>query len=324
MVSVVLYSDQPILAKGLGAVIAADPALELIASCSKVAALKEHLANQAPHLAVLETTPDITLAALRELQSLAPGCKLILWTDSIAGDFALQALNLGVRGILRKTLPVEAHRLCLHRVYSGGLWFEKSLTDSVRDRCVLLTARESQLVSMLARGLKNKEIAGELGITEGTVKVYLHHLFQKSGAKDRLRLGLQGLKSLGMSDISPVDRGELRSLVIDPIMPAIESELALLESPAVLAQLLSAWPAYSPLAAASPGVPLKPAPLAEALLPREQPVRKRQYRDRVCSCGDCGRCKGNARWNRIFDEKFADPSYYGPKSFRHNSPLGGV
>jgi len=55
---------------------------------------------------------------------------------------------------------------------------------------------------MLARGLKSKEISGELGITEGTVKVYLSHLFQKSGAKDRFELALQGLKNLGMAGIS--------------------------------------------------------------------------------------------------------------------------
>jgi two-component system nitrate/nitrite response regulator NarL len=218
MVRVVIHSDQPILAKGLETVIAADPALELDAFCVEVAALKEHLANADPDLAVLDLTPEVTSAALNELQSLAPGCKLILWTNSIAGDFALKALTIGIRGILRKTLPVEAHRQCLHRVYSGGLWFEKSLTDSFRAaRSVSLTGRESQLVAMLSRGLKNKEISCELGITEGTVKVYMSHLFQKSGAKDRLDLALQGLKNLSMAGISTAEQGGLRSLVMEPV-----------------------------------------------------------------------------------------------------------
>src|ERR1035438_4484567 len=118
-----------------------------------------------PDLAVLDLTPEITSAALNELQNLAPESKLILWTNTIAGDFALQALTIGIRGVLRKTLPLEAYRQCLHRVYSGDLWFEKSLMDSLRSaRRVSLTKRESQLVSMLARGLKNKEISCELGI----------------------------------------------------------------------------------------------------------------------------------------------------------------
>jgi len=218
MVRVVIYSDQPILAKGLESLIADDPALDLTASCSNVAALKEHLASESPDLAVLDLTSEITSAALYELQNLALESKLILWTNSIAGDFALQALTIGIRGVLRKTLSLEAHRQCLHRVYSGELWFEKSLTDSFRAvRRVSLTPRESQLVTMLSRGLKNKEISCELGITEGTVKVYLSHLFQKSGTKDRFDLALQGLKNFSMSGISTEGQGGLRSLVMDPV-----------------------------------------------------------------------------------------------------------
>jgi two-component system, NarL family, nitrate/nitrite response regulator NarL len=218
MVRVVIYSDQPILAKGLASLIAADPALELNACCSKVAALKEHLANKKPDLVVLDLTPEITSAALSELQCLAPKSKLILWTNSIAADFALQALTAGIRGVLRKTLSLEAHRQCLHRVYSGDLWFEKSLTDSFRAaRRVSLTGRESQLVSMLARGLKNKEISCELGLTEGTVKVYLSHLFQKSGTRDRFDLALHGLKNLSLAGVPAEGQGRLHSLMMDPL-----------------------------------------------------------------------------------------------------------
>jgi two-component system nitrate/nitrite response regulator NarL len=217
MVRIIIYSDQPILAKGLESLIASDPALQLHACCSKVAALKELLANDTPDLAVLDLTPEITAAALHELQTLAPESKIILWTNTIAGDFALRALTMGVRGVLRKTLPLDAHRQCLHRVAAGDLWFEKSLTDSFRAaRRVSLSPRESQLVSMLVRGLKNKEISHQLGITEGTVKVYLSHLFQKSGAKDRFELALQGIKNLGMAGIAASDQGGLRSLMMEP------------------------------------------------------------------------------------------------------------
>src|SRR5580698_8422988 len=186
MIRVAVYSDQPILAEGLQSLIVADPAFALTAYCSNVAALKEHLANENPDLAVLDLTPEITSATLNDLQNLAPECKLILWTNSIAGDLALQAFTIGIRCVLRKTLAVEAHLHCLQKVCSGELWFEKSLTDSFRTaKRVALTDRESQLVTLLSRGYKNKEISQALGITEGTVKVYLSHLFQKTGAKDR-------------------------------------------------------------------------------------------------------------------------------------------
>jgi DNA-binding NarL/FixJ family response regulator len=218
MVKIIAYSNQPILVKGLETLIAGDPALEFNAYCSNVAALKEHLANNNPDLAVLDLTLEITSPTLQELRDLAPDCKLILWTNSIAADFALQALSIGVRGVLRRNLPVESCLQCLHRVASGELWFEKSLTDSFRaGRRVSLSPRESQLVGMLARGLKNKEMSHELGITEGTVKVYLSHLFTKAGARDRFAMALQVLKNLGMAGVTADRQGGLRSLVLEPI-----------------------------------------------------------------------------------------------------------
>jgi len=60
---------------------------------------------------------------------------------------------------------------------------------------VHLSRRQSQLVGLLVQGLKNKEIATSLGISEGTVKAYLTTLFEKVGAKDRFELALYGLKN---------------------------------------------------------------------------------------------------------------------------------
>jgi DNA-binding CsgD family transcriptional regulator len=61
---------------------------------------------------------------------------------------------------------------------------------------VALTPRQGQIVALVAQGLKNKEIAFSLGITEGTVKVYLYKLFKKLGINDRLDMALYGRKNL--------------------------------------------------------------------------------------------------------------------------------
>jgi hypothetical protein len=98
-------------------------------------------------------------------------------------------------------------------------------------------------------------------------------------------------------------------------MPIIESDEVLLESPAVLARLLGMHLATFSQPPGRRAVRLQ-APTA--------PGRPRQHRSRACSCGSCGRCRDNARWNRIFDEKFADPSYYGSVPVRHNSSLAGI
>ena len=136
-------------------------------------------------------------------------------------ELALQAMSLGVRGILRKTLPTETLLRCLTRVNEGELWFEKSLTDSIMSaRRYSLTRREGQLVSLLSQGLKNKEIATALTISEGTVKVYLSRLFQKLGVKDRFELALYGLKNLtpggGALETTPHGAGQQPNPVWQP------------------------------------------------------------------------------------------------------------
>src|SRR5450759_2395324 len=99
---------------------------------------------------------------------------------------------------------------------------EKALTDSfLCARRVALTQREGQLVSLLSQGLKNKEIATTLMISEGTVKVYLSRLFQKVGVKDRFELALFGLKNLTTGQLPVGEKGHrsampgLRSLVLE-------------------------------------------------------------------------------------------------------------
>jgi DNA-binding NarL/FixJ family response regulator len=129
---------------------------------------------------------------------------------------ALQAMSLGIRGVLRKTVPVETLVRCLTRVGDGELWFEKALTDSIMGaRRYSLTRREGQLVALLSQGLKNKEIATALTISEGTVKVYLSRLFQKLGVKDRFELALYGLKNLAPG--AATGDGEALSKPVAPI-----------------------------------------------------------------------------------------------------------
>src|SRR5205814_1302989 len=73
----------------------------------------------------------------------------------------------------------------------------RSLSMSLLNaRAINLSKRQRQLIELLVQGLKNKEIAFRLGISEGTVKAYLTTLFEKVGAKDRFELALYGLKHL--------------------------------------------------------------------------------------------------------------------------------
>jgi DNA-binding NarL/FixJ family response regulator len=197
MVNLLLCSDEPVLAEGLSRILAGSEGLQLISYCTRTDDLREQLVRLQPDLVLIDLTTGFSFGLLNGLQEVAPQTKFVLWVHTISTELALQAMGLGVRGILRKTLPVETLLRCLNRVNEGELWFEKSLTDCIMSaRRYSLTRREGQLVSLLSQGLKNKEIATALDISEGTVKVYLSRLFQKLGVKDRFELALYGLRNL--------------------------------------------------------------------------------------------------------------------------------
>jgi len=117
-------------------------------------------------------------------------------------------------------------------------------------------------------------------------------------------------------------------------MPVVESEVLVLESSATLAHILLTWRA--PLISKT-GRPTRQVEAVEpvsaqkramdstqaGISPRPQLVQSVR-RPRVCQCKVCERCLDNARWDRIFNEKFADPTYYGKLTVRHNSTLASI
>lgn len=196
MTAVAMYSEQPILAAGIQAVMASLEDVTLQASFSDLDALMEHLRTSRPDVVLVEATTSVTLTRLSQMKGIGGDAPIVLWLDSASTEFVSQTLALGVRGILRKSLPVELQIKCLRSVAAGNLWVEQGLCDRLlTSKRVSLTRRERQLVGLLAQGLKNKEIAYSLTLSEGTVKVYLSRLFQKVGANDRFELALFALKN---------------------------------------------------------------------------------------------------------------------------------
>jgi DNA-binding NarL/FixJ family response regulator len=157
-----------------------------------------------PDILLVDLTPNVTFGVLVELEEQLPSCRIILWVRSIPTELAYQAMENGIRGILRKTLSVETLLKCLQVVAEGGMWFEDGLRAGVQAaRAITLSPRESELVSLLSQGLKNKELASMMGISEGSVKVYLSRLFRKLGVNDRFELALYGLRNLPTADAKP-------------------------------------------------------------------------------------------------------------------------
>jgi DNA-binding NarL/FixJ family response regulator len=125
----------------------------------------------------------------------------VLWIGAPEGVDGIQALQAGAHAILNKALPVSALLQCLRAVGAGHLWmgdaaFDRHSVTLRRNAGARLTPRERDVVRCVVRGLRNREVAAELGITRGTVKVHLMHVFEKTGAMDRLELAAEGHKLL--------------------------------------------------------------------------------------------------------------------------------
>lgn len=182
---ITLISDRPLFALGFHAALARTPIL-LEVNPGGV---------PSGELLVLDMSGK-DLAAVRFYKNLTRA-HLVLWIDPVSVEVALQAIALGVRGILGRRTTPDIVVQCVERVLAGEFWFEKRLTDSfLGTKRVALTKREGQLVGLLSQGLKNKQIALALLLSEGTVKVYLSRLFQKVGVQDRFELALYGQRNL--------------------------------------------------------------------------------------------------------------------------------
>ena len=206
--SVIAFSDEPVAHLGLKTVLEADPGFALKSSCSTAAELTSAIAASNPDLIVYGCLRDTDLSHLPEFARIAPRASIVLWSRSFSADVANQAIALGVRGFLSTTAKPETLLECLHCAAGGETWMERSLSTAlINARPVSLSRRQNQLLELLVQGLKNKEIATALGISEGTVKAYLTTLFEKVGAKDRFELAVFGWKYLRYAS-STADRPE--------------------------------------------------------------------------------------------------------------------
>jgi two-component system nitrate/nitrite response regulator NarP len=196
MVSIALFTDEPALASGFLATLENVPDVQARLVEGAASELSDALLLNPPDLLLVDWGACGGLDILTDLRASLPHVQIVLWVREIAVETASCALSLGIRGILRKTLKPDQMVVCIRAVAGGDIWLENKLTSELlATKQVNLSPRESEIVKLLSRGLKNKEIADEMGLAEGTVKIYLSRLFQKTGAKDRLELALFGLKN---------------------------------------------------------------------------------------------------------------------------------
>jgi len=203
--SVVVCDTQPITAEGLRSLLASAPDLEFLASLNSLEGATQLVTTRPPDIVILDKGFGMraVLDWIHDLRLTDATPGVTVWGVSMTEAEALRLLQAGARGIVRKTALLDHILNCLRTVASGRSWMEDCVfRDSARsDRYPRseLTAREQQVLELVEQGCKNKEIAVELGIRPGTVKIHLKHIFEKTGIRGRYGLALNGWRDRGVA-----------------------------------------------------------------------------------------------------------------------------
>ena len=188
MSKVILVSDQPVLLVGFQQVVGTR-GFEAIA-CDVPALPFAIQSASPPDLILMDLTAGLNFGHLTEINGRLPGCPVVLFAESMPLEMVFRALEFGVRGIVERTSSAEQLTDALRRVAGGEMQigFAAGREATPPKRHVSLTPREREIVMFLRQGMRNKQIATEMNITEGTVKIYLFRLFQKLGVRNRFEL----------------------------------------------------------------------------------------------------------------------------------------
>ena len=201
-ISVFACEAQPVAIEGLQTVLGACDDIVLAGTVSRITDALDAISSLRPDVALVDLSAGLApvIRLVTGLKAASVPAHVVLWVVDLPEMEAFRALQMGVRGILKKTLPVAKLIECLREVGAGRIWMDDSehVAQFIqRKEASRLTPREREVVHLICRGMKNKQIAENLHITAGTVKVHLMHIFEKTGLKDRLALAVHGRELVG-------------------------------------------------------------------------------------------------------------------------------
>ncbi|MET0181157.1 MAG: response regulator transcription factor [Novosphingobium sp.] len=206
MTRLLIAEDDPLTLEGIK-VLLAGSLYEIVGTVGDGEAVLELLPNKRPDMLLLDfDMPKRSgLDVLRTLRQRGDKRPVVLLTGSMSDMRVFEALQVGLNGLVLKSAAPRNLLTCLDSVVQGRRWIEHDVLQRAMDISLNpdgngadplqpLSKRERAIVGLLLQGMRNKQIAGELGIGEGTVKVHLHNIFEKLGVTSRMELALIAAK----------------------------------------------------------------------------------------------------------------------------------
>ena len=203
MTRVLIADDDDLMRAGLVELLTVDPTIEVVGEAATGRQAVEGARRFAPDVVLMDVRmPDLDgIEATRVLASEAPDVRVLILTTFEQDDYVFGALRAGASGFLLKRTRPEELIAAVHTIAAGDSLLSPSITRRVVDRLAQqptpdladqaslrhLTARESEVLGLIARGLSNREIASALVVEESTARTHVKRILMKLNLRDRVQ-----------------------------------------------------------------------------------------------------------------------------------------
>lgn len=198
MIRILIADDHELFREGLRAVLELRADFEIVAETATVAQTVAAHAEHQPHLTLLDLQmPDGTgIDALQTIRQATPEARVLMLTTYDGDEDIHRAMSSGASGYLLKSIPGKELEAAIRAVVEGRRYLPPAVAARLaeRDEFQTLTPREVEILSVIARGLSNKEIARVLSASEFTIKAHVRNILAKLGVETRTEAAILGVQ----------------------------------------------------------------------------------------------------------------------------------
>jgi len=197
-IRVLIADDHPVVLEGLCTLINRSKDMTVVAQATNGRQAVAEFLTQLPDVGLVDLRmPEVDgVEAIAEIRERVPTARLVVLTTYDDEEDIYRGLRAGAKGYLLKDAPREELLGCIRAVHEGRTLIPQNVAAKLADRMMAtgLTARETDVLRLVADGKANKQIAAQLEISEGTVKTHINTILGKLGASDRTQAVTIGLR----------------------------------------------------------------------------------------------------------------------------------